>query len=132
MSVNIIKFVSGFEYYPRSLFYISLISKRIRGAEYPEGHFVSKWTGLGIVFGAGVGIPLGLSIGNPAFFGIGLPVGLALGAAIGTTKEKEAKEAGLIRPLTKEEEKRKKLSVYAGIESLVLGLIVLLFIFLLR
>jgi len=91
--------------------------------KYPEGHFIGKSMGIGTAIGAGLGFPFGLIIGNPAFFGIGLPIGLAIGAAVGTNLEKKAKEEGRIRPLTKEEAKRKKIGIYAG-----LGLGVLLFI----
>ncbi|MBW2964761.1 hypothetical protein KY363_04840 [Candidatus Woesearchaeota archaeon] len=99
--------------------------------KYPEGHFLNLYMGYGIVLGTGFGIPFGLAIGNLAFFGVGLPIGLAIGSAIGAAKEKEAKEAGLIRPLTNQEKKAKRLALYAGIGTLVFGVAVLLLFLLL-
>jgi hypothetical protein len=44
--------------------------------KYPEGHFISHYTSMGIVMGVGLGIPLGLILGNFSFFSIGIPIGL--------------------------------------------------------
>lgn len=94
--------------------------------KYPEGHFIGKWTAIGVALGAVFGIPLGIAIGDPAFFGTTLPVGIAVGVAIGSAKEKEAMKQGRIRPLTKEEKKRRDLMVYGGMATFILGMIVLL------
>ena len=89
----------------------------------PEGHFINQWTAIGIALGAGLGVPIGLVIGNPGLFGIGLPVGLAVGVAVGTSLENKAKKQGRIRPLTPEEERRKRTGVHIMVGLLVMGLL---------
>ncbi|MCP3684844.1 MAG: hypothetical protein GY861_19445 [bacterium] len=100
--------------------------------KYPEGHFVGMWMGIFIAIFAGFGIPLSVATGNPGFIGIGPAIGVSIGLAVGQSIENKAKEEGKIRPLTKEEKKRKEFAVYAGIGLLVIGLIVFLALFLLR
>jgi hypothetical protein len=94
--------------------------------KYPEGHFIALWTGIGIAIGAGLGIPFGLILKIPAFFGIGLPIGLAIGSAIGSIIENKYKKEGKIRPLTAEEEKKKRLNIRMGIALCCFGILVLL------
>ncbi len=98
--------------------------------QYPEGHFVNIWIGVGIALGAGMGVPFGIAIGNPAFIGIGLPIGLSIGVAIGSSIEAQYRKEGKIRPLTEEEQKNKKrgmkIGIASGIGLLIVG--ILLFI----
>ena len=98
--------------------------------KYPEGHFVNQWMAIGISLGLLFGMPLGLAVGNPGLFGIGIPIGLAIGLAIGQSLENKYKEQGLIRPLTKEEGKRKKTGVWIGIIALLIGIGILIAILL--
>jgi len=93
-----------------------------KNGKYPEGHFIGQWMGIGVA----LGIPFGVSMGN---ISLGLPIGLAIGVAIGSVKEKEAKKKGLIRPLTKEEQKLKKKTMIAAISLLGLGFIAGIVIF---
>jgi len=93
--------------------------------KYPEGHFVNQGMGYGIAIGAGLGVALGAAIGNPAFFGVGLPIGIAIGAAMGGSKEKEARDKGLIRQLNHAEKKLKQTKMVIALAVLLLGLIVL-------
>jgi len=97
--------------------------------QYPEGHFIGIWIGVGIAVGAGIGVPFGIAIGNPAFFGIGLPIGLSIGVAIGTAIESRHKKQGEIRPLTEDEQKRKKQNVMAGLSLLIVGILTFLVFF---
>lgn len=100
--------------------------------QYPEGHFVRMWMGIGIAIFTGVGVPIALATGNPGLIGIGPAIGISIGLAIGSGIESKYKKEGKIRPLTEEEKKRKKLAITIGVISLVaLSLVGLLF-FLLR
>ena len=95
--------------------------------KYPEGHFVGMWMGIGIAIGAGMGIPLGIAIGNPGLFGMGIPIGLAIGLAIGSSVEAKYKKEGRLRPLTKQEEKNKKLRAVIGVALFGFGILTFLF-----
>jgi len=46
--------------------------------EYPEGHFVGMWMGIGVAIFSGLGIPLSIATGNPGLIGIGPAIGVAL------------------------------------------------------
>ncbi len=94
--------------------------------KYPEGHFVGMWIGIGIAIFSGVGIPLSVATENYAFIGIGPGIGVAIGSAIGSSVEARYKQEGKIRPLTEDEQKRKKLGIKIGIGLLILGIITLL------
>ena len=51
--------------------------------------------GIGMaVFGIPLGVVFGTTQGNMAFIGIGIPIGLVMGVAIGSQKDKKAKEEG--------------------------------------
>jgi len=99
-----------------------------KNEKYPEGHFVGMWMAIGVGIGAGMGIPLGIAIGNPGIFGLGLPVGLALGLAIGSSIEAKYRKEGRLRPLTREEKKKKKLSVLIGVALSGIGILTFLFL----
>ena len=103
-----------------------------RDKKYPEGHFVGMWMGIGIAIFSGIGIPLSIATENPGFIGIGPALGLAFGLAIGTSIESKYKKEGKIRPLTKDENKKKKMYVSTGIIGLILLSTIGLAIFLLR
>ena len=103
-----------------------------RNEGYPEGHFVRKWTAIGVAIGAALGIPVGFAIGNPGLFGIGLPVGLALGLSIGSAIEAKYKKEGKLRPLTEEEKRNRKSGVVIGVALLLIGVGTFLFIFFAR
>ena len=98
----------------------------------PEGYFVERGIRLGVAIGMGIGVPLGLALDNPGFFGLGLPIGLAIGYAKGASLEKKAKAEGRIRPLTKKEQARKKVGLYAGLGLGILLFLVVLAVYLLR
>lgn len=88
--------------------------------KYPKGHFLSR----GIAIGIPLGIPIGLAMGNMP---LGLPIGLAIGYAIGTGMEEKNKDK--LRPLTPEEEERKKMLARFTLALLFLGALVLAFIY---
>ena len=89
--------------------------------KYPKGHFLNK----GIAIGIPLGIPLGLAMGN---ISLGLPIGLAIGVAIGMGLEEKNKDR--IRPLTPEEEERKKKLTKYSLAILFIGILLLVAIFL--
>jgi len=45
-------------------------------------------------FGLPIGAAFGISFGNIAFIGLGFPIGMSIGIALGTQKDKKAKENG--------------------------------------
>ena len=100
--------------------------------QYPEGHFVGMWMGIGIAIFTGVGVPPSIATGNTAFIGIGPAIGVSFGLAIGSGIEAKYKKEGKIRPLTEEEKKRKKIALTIGVISLVVLALVGLLFFLLR
>jgi len=92
--------------------------------QYPEGHFLGMWMGIGIALFSGLGIPISIITNNYGFIGMGPAIGVAVGLAIGQGIENKYKQEGRIRPLTEAERKRKKLAVYAAIMLLILGVLV--------
>ena len=89
--------------------------------KYPEGYFISIGIALGIPFG----IPLAISLGNMGFIGTGIPIGLAIGIAL----EEKYKKEGRIRPLDENEKKKRKILLFVGIGTLILGMILFLLFF---
>ena len=84
--------------------------------KFPKGHFVRMWTGLGMAIFSGLGVPLSIVADNFAFIGIGPAIGVAFGISIGQSIENNKEKAGLIRPLTEEEQRtRRKLTITAGV-----------------
>jgi len=96
--------------------------------KYPEGHFVNKWMAIGMP----LGLPLGLAFGGPEFLGIGLAMGMCVGLAIGSSVESKYKKEGKIRPLTKQEMKKKRIGIIAGVIALLIGAAVFLLLYFLR
>jgi hypothetical protein len=94
--------------------------------KYPEGHFVGMWMAIGIVIFSGFGVPISIATNNYAFIGIGPALGVAFGLAIGQSIENKHKEKGKIRPLTKEEKKKKEFVVLAGVVALAIGVLAFL------
>ena len=101
-----------------------------KNKKYPEGHFTGMWMGIGIAIFTGVGVPLSIATKNMGLIGIGPAIGVAFGLSIGSGIEAKYKKEGKIRPLTEEEQKRKKLAVLAGVIMLLLGVIAFLFLYL--
>ncbi len=66
---------------------------------------------------AGIGIPLSISTRNQGLIGIGPAIGIVIGLAVGQAQEEKYKKAGLIRPLTKQEKKKKQISMWITLGS---------------
>jgi hypothetical protein len=103
-----------------------------KSKKYPEGHFLGMWMGIGIALFSGIEIPLSIATKNPGFIGIWPALGVAFRVAIGTSIESKYKKEGKIRPLTKDENKKKRMYVTTGIVILTLLSIIGLAIFLIR
>ncbi len=82
---------------------------------YPKGH----WTGQGIAIGVAIGVAIGAALDNIA---IGIAIGAAIGVAIGSSLEKQ--HEGEIRPITDEEKKLKRQSIFFAAGILIFGLVV--------
>ena len=100
--------------------------------KHPEGHFVGMWMGIGIAVFSGFGIPLSIATENPGFIGVGPAIGVSIGLAIGSSIEAKYKKEDKIRPLTEEEQKRKRTATTIGVVSLVILSLIGLLFFLLR
>ncbi len=80
-------------------------------------------------------IPIGLIFGmliGTGFMGAGIAIGLVIGFAIGISVENEYKKKGMIRPLTKEEKRKKKIAMIIGLSVAVLFALIVLGFFLFR
>jgi hypothetical protein len=97
--------------------------------QYPEGHFVGMWIGIGMAIFAGLGIPLSIILKTPGLVGIGPAIGVAFGSGIGASIEAKKKKDGLIRPLTDKEKKTRKNLILGGIMILVIGVGLFLWLF---
>jgi len=100
-----------------------------KNKKYPEGYFLGMWMGIFIAIFSGIGIPLSVATKNIGFIGVGPALGVAIGLAVGQSIENKYKEQGKIRPLTKGEQKNKKMAVIAGLIILLLGVAAFLFVF---
>lgn len=100
--------------------------------KYPEGHFIGMWMAIGMLIFSGIGIPLSIATGNPGLIGIGPALGVAFGLSIGAGIEEKMKREGKIRPLTKEEKKRKKIGLVIGVIALLLGIVAFSLLYFLR
>lgn len=79
----------------------------------PQGYYMS----IGIALGIPMGIPIGVALDNIA---LGPVLGVVLGAAIGTALEAKYKDN--IRPQTSDEQKMKKIFLFALFILFVLGI----------
>ena len=97
-----------------------------KNKKYPEGHFIGMWMGIGIAIFSGLGIPLSIISKTPGLIGIGPALGVAFGLAIGSAIESKYKKEGKIRPLTKDEKKKRHIAVITLIAVFILGLAIFL------
>jgi flagellar basal body-associated protein FliL len=74
--------------------------------KHPKGHYM----GMGMAIGIPLGIPIGLAMGNLA---LGPAIGVSIGVAIGAALEKQHEDE--LRPLTKEEEEKRKKLLWIGL-----------------
>jgi hypothetical protein len=98
--------------------------------KFPEGHFVGMWIGICIAMFSGLGIPLSIATDNFAFMGIGPAIGVSIGVSVGTAIENKKKAEGLIRPLTDEEKRTRKILVASGVVVALVGVALFLFLLL--
>ncbi len=67
-----------------------------------KNHYMTLWIALGMsTIGVPIGLAIGLALDQLGFMGIGIGGGLAIGVAIGSKKDKNAKEQGKQLPITK-------------------------------
>jgi len=90
--------------------------------KYPEGHFVALYMSIFLP----IGIAIGLVFGNIA---LGLPIGLVIGLVVGYFVEKKYKKEGKIRPLAKDERKKRNISLIAGIVIAIIFSCIILYLF---
>ena len=96
--------------------------------QYPQGHFIGLWMGIGIAIFSGIGIPLSIITDNPGLIGIGPAIGVGFGLSIGQSIENKYRKQGKIRELSESETKRNKIAVLFGIIILIIGIIFALLI----
>jgi hypothetical protein len=119
-------FVIGFIVFLGILTLLALVIAKRKGlaeskdGKYPKSYFLSQ----GIAIGISLGVPIGLALGNMA---LGLPFGLAMGYAIGLSLVEKNKDK--IRPLTPEEEERKKKFKLLALALVLLGALVFALIY---
>ncbi len=77
---------------------------------FPEGHFIGMWMGIGVAIFAGLGVPLSRITGHSGLFGVGPALGVVLGLLIGKIVEDKKRQAGLIRPLNATEKSAASIS----------------------
>lgn len=107
--------------------------QRDKTKKYPEGHFIGRWMGIFIAIFAGLGIPLSSSTGNSGLIGIGPAIGVAVGLSVGSAIEEKYKKEGRIRPLNKEEKKKRNLAIIIAMILFLLGVLAFVgFFFLIR
>ena len=88
--------------------------------KHPKGY----WMGAGLSIGVAIGVALGPLFEN---IGIGIAIGIAIGLSIGTAMEERNKNN--IRPLTKQEKTRQKLSITVGLALVSLVTVILMVIY---
>lgn len=110
--------------------YFALKIKReayAKTGKHPKGHYI----GLGMVLGVAIFTPIGIALSvftdNPGMIGIGPGIGIAIGLAIGAAWEKKHEKE--LRPLTKEEERLRRIGIMSGLALLVLGAVTALVLF---
>ena len=95
-----------------------------KNKQYPEGHFIGLWMGIGIALFSGLGVVISAVMENYAFIGIGPAIGVAFGLPIGQAIENKHKEQGNIRPLTQKEKRTRKNALFLGLGLFLLGVVV--------
>ncbi|MBT8209662.1 MAG: hypothetical protein KJP14_03965 [Eudoraea sp.] len=95
-----------------------------KNKQYPEGHFLGLWMGIGIALFSGLGVVISAVMENYAFIGMGPAIGVAVGLPIGQAIENKHKEQGRIRPLIEKEKKARKNILYIGLALFLLGVVV--------
>jgi hypothetical protein len=60
-----------------------------------KNHYRNTWFILGMAIGVGICMSIGSSSGNTSLLAVGIPLGFTIGIAIGTSKDKKAKDNGL-------------------------------------
>lgn len=98
--------------------------------QYPKGHFISKWIGIGMAIFSGIGISIAFATDNMGLLGIGPAIGVGFGAGIGSMLEKKYSEKGLIRQLNENEIKQEKKGKIVALSIGILGVLLLTFIIL--
>lgn len=74
--------------------------------KYPKG----SWMAVGISIGIAIGVAMGPIFDN---FGVGIGIGVAIGSGLGASLERKNKDH--IRPLTEQEQARKKRGIAIGL-----------------
>ncbi|MCX2720269.1 hypothetical protein [Lentiprolixibacter aurantiacus] len=92
--------------------------------QYPEGHFVGMWMGIGIAIFTGLGVALSAALQNFAFIGVGPAIGVGFGLPIGQAIENKYKAQGRIRPLTESEKQSRKNFLIGGLLLFLAGVVV--------
>lgn len=72
---------------------LTLVQKKLHLV--PRDHYRNMWMSVGLAaFGIPLGVAFGMSMDNLGLLGIGLPIGLVIGLAIGTARDKKARDQG--------------------------------------
>lgn len=93
--------------------------------QYPKGHFLGMWIGIGMAMFSGMGISIAFATDNMGLIGIGPAIGVGFGAGVGTAIEKKKAEEGLIREHTEEEIAQNKKMKRIALMLLGLGVVTL-------
>jgi hypothetical protein len=105
--------------------------------EFPKGHFVGMWMGIGIAIFSGLGIPISIITKNFGFVGIGTAIGIVFGLLVGQSIENKYSREGRIRPLTESEKINrqgvlnlgKKITISIGLVLLTIGVLLFSFMY---
>jgi hypothetical protein len=89
---------------------------------FPEGHF--KWKGVAIGFF--LGVLCGIIIVGPAYMGLVGAAGMCVGLGVGSAMEARHRRSGMMRPLTEEESRRRRVGLTMGVGSAIVLLVVVL------
>jgi hypothetical protein len=91
--------------------------------QYPKGHFVSKWIGIGMGVFTIVAFPILIAIDRVDLIALGPAFGMSIGLPIGAMIEKKHEKLGNIRPLNEKEVKKKKIGLFFGLAILIIGVV---------
>lgn len=97
--------------------------------QYPKGHFVGLWMGIGMAIFSGIVIPFSIITDNPGFMGLGPALGVGAGLAIGAGIEQKHEREGRIRPLNQKEIQNRKRLVWVGFLLLLIAVLVAFLLF---